>query len=121
MIKHVKSESSGVISFQQSKSCNDRLFAIFLRYLLQIDFVDINMGCPIDAVCQKQAGCALMNAPNRLKKVLTAVYCVLQPKRIPLTLKLRIGYTDDKPTARELLKDVKESPVQLFTLHGRSR
>lgn len=79
------------------------------------------MGCPIDLVCDKQAGCAMMNAPWRLRQVLGAMHAPLSKRHLPLTLKLRTGYTDDRPTATPLLADLRDMPVALYTLHGRSR
>lgn len=37
-----------------------------------MDFVDINMGCPIDIVVNKGAGSALLTKPMRMKSVIEA-------------------------------------------------
>ena len=53
-----------------------------------IDFVDINMGCPLDLVCDRGMGASLMSRTTRLHTMLTAASrsCAL-----PLTLKMRTG------------------------------
>lgn len=37
-----------------------------------VDFIDINMGCPIDIVVNKGAGSALLTKPMRMKSVVEA-------------------------------------------------
>lgn len=39
--------------------------------IVQVDFIDVNMGCPIDIVNQKGGGCAL---PNREKKMIEGTF-----------------------------------------------
>lgn len=55
-----------------------------------VDFIDINMGCPIDVVNQKGGGCALPSRPQKLFEVLAATKSVLGGC-CPLTVKIRTG------------------------------
>jgi tRNA-dihydrouridine synthase len=87
----------------------------------QVDFIDINMGCPIDLVCAKGGGCAMMQNVWRVRQVVGAMHAAMRPSRLPLTLKLRMGYSDARPTAKQLLSEMNGAPVALYTLHGRSR
>ena len=41
---------------------------------MEIDFIDINMGCPIDLVYKKGQGSALMNRISKLEQVHTFLY-----------------------------------------------
>lgn len=84
-----------------------------------IDFIDINVGCPIDLICQKGAGCALMTRQNRLQAIISGMRGVMGEK--PLTIKIRTGYDEGKNTAHILGPKLSEWGVSLFTLHGRSR
>jgi tRNA-dihydrouridine synthase 3 len=34
---------------------------------VELDFVDVNMGCPIDIVCHKGMGCGLLERPLRME------------------------------------------------------
>ena len=83
-----------------------------------IDFVDINMGCPIDLICNKGAGSMLLQKPDRMELVARAAAPLLS---CPLTLKTRIGYYDDKRVAHEIIPRMAGWGVRAVTLHGRSR
>lgn len=50
-----------------------------------LDFIDINMGCPIDIVVNKGAGSALLTKPMRMKSVVEASSKAVST---PLTLKV---------------------------------
>lgn len=50
-----------------------------------VDFIDINMGCPIDLVVNKGAGSALLSKPMRMKNMIQAVSSTVD---IPLTIKV---------------------------------
>ncbi|CAL1298144.1 unnamed protein product [Larinioides sclopetarius] len=96
------------------------------------DFIDINMGCPLDAIYKKAmniefflhffqgAGCGLM---NRLKKLEGIVYGVSSVINEPLTLKMRTGIYGNENIAHNVIHKIKqwEAPISLITLHGRSR
>jgi tRNA-dihydrouridine synthase 3 len=83
-----------------------------------IDFVDINMGCPIDLICNKGAGSMLLQKPDRMEAIARSASALLS---CPLTLKTRMGYYDDKKVARELIPKMPSWGVCAVTLHGRSR
>lgn len=55
----------------------------------QVDFVDINCGCPIDLINEKGGGCTLASRSNKLIEVMRTVSKVIG--NVPLTLKLRTG------------------------------
>ena len=101
---------------------------------VECDFIDLNMGCPIDLVCAKGAGCAMMQSvPSEywfqskrnhvagLKQIVAAAGAACRSAQLPLTLKMRMGYTDAKPTALHVLDELRHAPIQLYTVHGRSR
>ncbi len=54
-----------------------------------VDFVDVNMGCPINGVCSKGAGSALLLDQMRLRSI---VRCMAPVLSCPLTIKIRTGY-----------------------------
>jgi tRNA-dihydrouridine synthase 3 len=85
---------------------------------LNVDFIDINMGCPIDLLCHKGGGAALMQKPDRIK---TIAKCVSPLLDIPLTLKMRKGYYDGKDIVHNFIADVSSWGVSALTLHGRTR
>lgn len=67
---------------------------------MEIDFVDMNLGCPIDLVCDKGAGAALMLREKKLRGSLEGMLNVLN---CPVTIKMRTGWSEGNPIAHELV------------------
>ena len=86
----------------------------------EVDFIDINMGCPIDLVYRKGAGSGLMDRRRKLDEIIYGMSTVTD---CPLTLKMRTGVYETKNIAHKVLANVKEwtDRVGLITIHGRSR
>ena len=51
----------------------------------EVDFIDINMGCPIDIVVNKGAGSALLMKPMRMKNIVEAASGIVDR---PITIKV---------------------------------
>uniref|UniRef100_T1IRL7 tRNA-dihydrouridine(47) synthase [NAD(P)(+)] n=1 Tax=Strigamia maritima TaxID=126957 RepID=T1IRL7_STRMM len=83
-----------------------------------IDFLDINVGCPIDLVYQKGAGCALMNRTRKFEEIVRSLKSFL---KVPLTVKIRTGVHENKNTAHTLIPKLRDWGVNLISMHGRSR
>ncbi|EFJ47002.1 hypothetical protein VOLCADRAFT_105302 [Volvox carteri f. nagariensis] len=98
-----------------------------LNERLVVDFVDINMGCPIDlvgvwagvGVCDKNAGSALLRQPRRIEQILRATSAALGD--IPLTFKTRKGFNDGEDVAHTFLPKAAGWGAAAVTLHGRTR
>ncbi|KAI8972448.1 zinc finger dihydrouridine synthase [Trametes punicea] len=85
-----------------------------------LDFVDVNCGCPIDLVYKTGSGSALLDAAGRLGKILVGMTKALGD--IPVTAKLRTGVKDGKNTAHKLMPRLAaEWGASAITLHGRTR
>lgn len=85
---------------------------------MQVDFIDINMGCPIDVICNKGCGSALALRPGRVQSVVRTMSTLLS---CPLTVKMRTGYDNNKPIAHNLIPKLAGWGASAVTLHGRSR
>ncbi|XP_038973378.1 tRNA-dihydrouridine(47) synthase [NAD(P)(+)]-like isoform X2 [Phoenix dactylifera] len=83
-----------------------------------VDFIDINMGCPIDIVVNKGAGSCLLTKPMRMKSVIQAASCTIN---IPLTIKVRTGYFEGRNRIDSLISDISDWGASALTIHGRSR
>ena len=83
-----------------------------------IDFVDINMGCPIDLICNKGAGSMLLQKPERMELIARSASPLLS---CALTVKTRTGYFDNKKVAHDIIPKMHSWGVQAVTLHGRTR
>lgn len=91
-----------------------------MTFLLQVDFIDLNLGCPLDAVNDKCGGCALANRLGRCIDVLKSMNLVAGD--VPITTKMRYGMHQGTRTAHYLMKRLVEAGVtQSITLHPRSR
>ncbi|VDM41644.1 unnamed protein product [Toxocara canis] len=86
----------------------------------QVDFIDVNCGCPLDLINEKGGGCALASRSNKLDEVMKAMSTVMGD--VPLTLKLRTGVREGVYTAHQTIaRIVATCPPQLITLHPRSK
>lgn len=66
--------------------------------------IDINMGCPAKKVNKKLAGSALLQHPDIIEKILTAVVNAVD---VPVTLKTRTGWNTDNKNCVQIAKMVK--------------
>jgi nifR3 family TIM-barrel protein len=82
------------------------------------DIIDINMGCPARHVTGGQSGSALM---RDLDHALTLIEATIAAVKVPVTLKMRLGWDDRTMNAPELARRAEQAGVQLITVHGRTR
>jgi tRNA-dihydrouridine synthase B len=80
--------------------------------------IDINMGCPAKHVTGGQSGSALM---RDLDHALTLIEAVIGAVRVPVTLKMRLGWDDASRNAPALARRAENAGVRLVTVHGRTR
>ncbi len=80
--------------------------------------VDINMGCPARRVINGYAGSALM---RDLDHALTLIEATVAAVRVPVTLKMRLGWDERSVNAAELARRAEQAGVQMVTVHGRTR
>ncbi|KAF9093352.1 tRNA-dihydrouridine(47) synthase [NAD(P)(+)]-like protein [Mortierella sp. AM989] len=89
-----------------------------INQVTNVDFVDLNMGCPIDLVYNNGAGSGLMNSPGKMKRIITGMRTVLD---VPVTVKFRMAIHDKKPIGEAMTPIFHGLGAALGTLHGRSR
>uniref|UniRef100_A0A5B7BA75 tRNA-dihydrouridine(47) synthase [NAD(P)(+)] n=1 Tax=Davidia involucrata TaxID=16924 RepID=A0A5B7BA75_DAVIN len=83
-----------------------------------VDFIDINMGCPIDIVVNKGAGSSLLTKPMRMKNIIQAASGTVDK---PITVKVRTGYLEGRNRIDSLIADIGNWGATAVTIHGRSR
>ncbi|ODM97729.1 tRNA-dihydrouridine(47) synthase [NAD(P)(+)]-like [Orchesella cincta] len=88
---------------------------------IEYDFVDLNMGCPIDSIYRQGAGSGLMNRFNKFNAMVRSMVSVLGGQGKPFTVKMRKGVHMDKNIADKFILYCRNAGVSLVTLHGRSR
>jgi len=113
-------------TFEGEKPCAVQIFgsepeviaqAIKLPCLSKFDIIDINMGCPAPKITSNGEGSALLkNIPLARKIIQSAVSATDKP----ITVKFRIGYTEDNIVAVEFAKMCEEAGASAITIHGRT-
>ena len=82
------------------------------------DIIDINMGCPARHVTGGQSGSALM---RDLDHALRLIEVTVSSVKVPVTLKMRLGWDDRSLNAPDLARRAEAAGVQLISVHGRTR
>jgi tRNA-dihydrouridine synthase B len=85
---------------------------------LGADVVDINMGCPARKIINNSSGAALMTDENLAAKI---VETVVKAVKIPVTVKMRLGWDAEHMNFISLSKKVEEAGAQLLVIHCRTR
>ncbi len=80
--------------------------------------IDINMGCPARHVTNGQSGSALM---RDLDHALTLIEATVAAVKVPVTLKMRLGWDHQSINAPDLARRAEQAGVRLITVHGRTR
>lgn len=83
-----------------------------------VDFIDLNLGCPIDMVYKQCCGSGLFNRARRLQDTVRGICAV---SSVPVTVKCRAGLQNNVNIAHDYIPKFKEWGAQLCTVHGRSR
>lgn len=82
------------------------------------DIIDINMGCPAKKVIGGYSGSALMRDPDH---ALSLVEATVRAVKVPVTLKMRLGWDESSLNAPEIAARAQAAGVQMITVHGRTR
>jgi tRNA-dihydrouridine synthase B len=80
--------------------------------------IDINMGCPVKKVVNGDAGSALM---RDLPLAAAIIEATVKAVKVPVTLKMRMGWDHSSLNAPELARIAEDLGVKMITVHGRTR
>ena len=80
--------------------------------------IDINMGCPAKKVCNVLAGSALMRDEKLVAEILSATVDAVP---VPVTLKIRTGWSPDSRNALAIARIAEDCGIQSLAVHGRTR
>jgi tRNA-dihydrouridine synthase B len=80
--------------------------------------IDINMGCPVKKVVNGDAGSALM---RDLPLAAAIIEATVKAVKVPVTLKMRMGWDHSSLNAPELARIAQDLGIQMITVHGRTR
>lgn len=83
------------------------------------DFVDVNLGCPIDQFTRKGLGAALARQPQRVRRIVEAMCLAAGP--VPVTVKIRLGWDDKHLNYLTLAQAAVDGGASGIFVHGRTR
>ena len=92
--------------------------AALFNVQLGAEIIDINMGCPAKKVCKRAAGSALLQNPELVESILTAVVSAVD---VPVTLKIRTGWDRQNRNADTIARIAEDSGVAALAVHGRTK
>src|SRR4029079_14054068 len=84
---------------------------------LGADVVDVNMGGPVRKIQKRNAGCSLMREPEHAASVIAAM---TKKVRIPVTVKMRAGWSDQSINAPDLARRVQDAGAAAVAVRGRT-
>lgn len=98
-------ESEDVFGIQLAAAHPDQYTRVseLIEKYTDVDFVDMNLGCPLDMLCDKGAGAALMLRDNKLKG---ALFGMSKNLSCSITVKMRTGWDMHKPFAHQLVPKI---------------
>lgn len=82
----------------------------------RFDLVDLNCGCPVPKVMNRQAGAALMRDPEKIRRIVQAM---AQATSLPVTVKTRLGLSKESCNVSEVAQAVEEGGGRALFLHAR--
>ena len=85
---------------------------------LGADFVDLNLGCPVNKIVKKGGGAALLKDVVQLKRVLRAVK---NGTDLPVTIKVRTGWDEGSRNSEEIAQIAYDEGILWMGIHGRTR
>lgn len=80
--------------------------------------IDLNMGCPVHKIVSGGDGSALMRDPALAERIVRAVRDAV---KIPVTVKLRLGWDDAHRNAPEVARAAESGGADAVFVHGRTR
>ncbi len=84
----------------------------------EADIIDINMGCPAPKIIKNGEGSKLLLDLEKIDKITKAV---VQNSKVPVTIKIRLGWDREHIVAEEVAKIAEKNGVSAITVHGRTR
>ncbi len=93
--------------------------AKFVEENMKPDIIDINMGCPVPKVALRaQAGSALLKDKNKIYDIVKAV---VDEVSIPVTVKIRSGWSQENINAVEVAQICERAGAKAICIHARTR
>lgn len=122
-------ETQSYLSFPKQKSLtgiqlfgsDSKNFAIAAKIAQKsnefIDFIDVNMACPVPKVTKTGAGSALLKTPKKCGEIIRAIK---EATGLPVTAKIRLGWDEKHINFLEVISELENAGVSLIAIHART-
>jgi nifR3 family TIM-barrel protein len=84
----------------------------------QPDFIDINFGCPVKKVVQRNGGSGCLKDLGLVERIIRATVAATH---LPVTVKTRSGWNEECREPVEIALRMQDAGARAFTLHARTR
>src|ERR1035438_1107231 len=81
------------------------------------DILDLNLGCSVRKIVKSGAGACLLQTPHAVARIVSAMVAAV---RIPVTVKIRLGWDMSTRNAVQVARVIEDSGGQLVAVHGRT-
>src|SRR5215217_5804329 len=92
--------------------------AALVEQMYAPDFLDINFGCPVKKVVNRNGGSGCLRDLDLVQAIIRAVRAAIS---IPVTVKIRSGWSEESRNPVEIARRCEDAGAQVLTLHARSR
>ena len=80
--------------------------------------LDLNLGCPAPKIVKNHEGSYLMRDPKKVKSI---VESMVKNSKVPVSVKIRLGFDDSNKNFLEVADAIVEAGAYMITLHARTR
>lgn len=84
----------------------------------QLDFIDVNMACPVQKVTKTGAGSSLLREPKKCGEIIRGIKSVYDG---PVSAKIRLGWDDNSINFMEVIEELEKAGVDLIAIHARTK
>ena len=109
---------TGVQLFGKDPNNIKKAAEIALNLNPNIDFFDVNMGCPVPKVVDAGAGSALMKNPKLCGDIIRALKEVTDE---PISAKIRLGWDNKNINYLEVIKELEDAGIDMIAIHSRTK
>jgi tRNA-dihydrouridine synthase B len=92
--------------------------AALVEEVYRPDFLDINFGCPVKKVVNRNGGSGCLRDLGLVQQIIGAVRGSVQ---IPVTVKIRSGWSEETRNPVEIALRCQDAGAEVLTLHARTR
>ncbi|HEX6926433.1 MAG TPA: tRNA dihydrouridine synthase DusB [Longimicrobiaceae bacterium] len=82
------------------------------------DFLDLNFGCPVKKVVNRNGGSGCLRDLDLVERIIRSVRAAIS---IPLTVKVRSGWSEEMRNPVEIALRCQDAGAEVLTLHARTR